>query len=130
MNKQTLEQIYYINRELKMWERELERLRLRSPVNSPIPRNGSSGGLSDPTARNAEQLIEVESYVKHKAQQLQTARDNAMKLIWEIPDSLTRMIVFYRCVSLFNWRRVAYEVGGNNTENGVRMIYNRFMANL
>lgn len=128
--KQTLEQIYYINRELKMWERELERLKLRSPVNSPIPRNGSGSGISDPTARNAERIIEVESYIKYKAQQLQDARDEAMRLIWEIPDSLTRMIVFYRCVSLMSWRRVAYEVGGGNTENGVRMIYNRFMANL
>lgn len=128
--KQTLEQIYYINRELKMWERELERLRLHSPVNSPITRNGSSSGLSDPTARNAERLIEVESYVKHKAQQLQTARDEAMKLIWEIPDSLTRMIVFYRCVSLFNWKRVAYEVGGNNTEESVRKVYKRFFDSL
>lgn len=128
--KQTLEQIYYINRELKMWERELERLKLRSPVNSPIPRNGSGYDISDPTARNAERLIEAESYVKCKAGQLQAARDEAIRFIWKIPDSLTRMIVFYRCVSLMSWRRVAYEVGGGNTENGVRMIYNRFMASL
>lgn len=129
--KQTLEQIYYINRELKMWERELERLRLRSPVSSPaLHIVGASNRISNPTAQYVERVIEVESYVKCKAQQLQNARDEAMKLIWEIPDSLTRMIVFYRCVSLMSWRRVAYEVGGGNTENGVRMIYNRFMANL
>lgn len=128
--KQTLEQIYYINRELKMWERELERLRLRSPVCSANPRAGNSSAVSDPTARNAERACEIEDYIAQKAEQLQTARDEAMKLIWEIPNSLTRMIVFYRCVSLFNWKRVAYEVGGNNTEESVRKVYKRFFDSL
>ena len=50
--------------------------------------------------------------------------------IYDIPDSLTRQIVYYRCVSLFGWTRVAYEVGGNNSPDGVRMIYNRFMDKL
>lgn len=130
INKQILEQIYYINRELKMWEHELERLKMRSPVTSPTPRTGSDNNISDPTARIAERRIEIESYVKFKAEQLQAARDEAMRLIWEIPDSLTRMIVFYRCVSLMNWRRVAYEVGGGNSEESVRQVYSRFMKKL
>lgn len=130
MTKQSLEQIYYINRELKMWEHELELLKMRSPVASPKPKAGSGSGISDPTARIAERRVEVESYIKFKAEQLQAARDEAVKFIWEIPDSLTRMIVFYRCVSLMSWRRVAYEVGGGNTENGVRMAYKRFIDKL
>lgn len=130
MTRQSLEQIYYINRELKMWEHELERLKMRSPVTSPIPKTGSGSNKSDPTARIVERRIEVENYVKFKAEQLQAARDEAVEFIWSIPDSLTRMIVFYRCVSLMSWRRVAYEVGGGNTENGVRMSYKRFMDKL
>lgn len=129
-DKQTLEQIYYINRELKMWEHELERLKMRSPVASPSPRIGTVSGISDPTARIAERRIEIESYIKFKTEQLQAARDEAMKFIWEIPDSLTRMIVFYRCVSLMSWRRVAYEVGGGNSEESVRKIYTRFFEKI
>ena len=60
----------------------------------------------------------------------QQQRDKAVVYIYGIPDSLTRQIVYYRCVSLFSWRRVAYEVGGNNTEDGVRKIYSRFMDKL
>lgn len=130
MTRQSLEQIYYINRELKMWEHELERLKMRSPVASPTPRTGTGSGMSDPTARFAERRIEIESYIKFKAEQLQAARDEAVKFIWEIPDSLTRMIVFYRCVSLMSWRRVAYEVGGGNSEESVRQVYSRFMKKL
>lgn len=130
MNRKILEQVYYINRELKMWEHELERLKMRSPVASPTPRTGSGSSISDLTARIAERRIEIESYIKFKADQLQTARDEAMRLIWDIPDSLTRMIVFYRCVSLMSWRRVAYEVGGGNSEESVRQVYSRFMKKL
>lgn len=130
MTKQSLEQIYYINRELKMWEHELERLKMRSPITSPMPKIGSGSNRSDPTARIAERRIEVENYVKFKTEQLQAARDEAVEFIWSIPDSLTRMIVFYRCVSLMSWRRVAYEVGGNNSEETVRQAYSRFMKKL
>lgn len=130
MTKQSLEQIYYINRELKMWERELERLKMRSPVTSPVPKIGSGSNKSDPTARIAERRIEAENYIKLKSEELQAARDEAVEFIWSIPDSLTRMIVFHRCVSLMSWRRVAYEVGGGNTEESVRKTYARFFDKL
>lgn len=37
MIREELEQIYYLHRELRMWEQELERLRCRSLVRSPQP---------------------------------------------------------------------------------------------
>lgn len=126
MTKQEIEQIYYINRELKMWEKELDRLKKRSPVTSPMPHNGSGYSISNPTAEISERKIELGDYIKRKADELQKARDEAVRFVWSIPDSLTRMIIFYRCVSLMSWRRVAYEVGGNNTEGSVKQAYRRF----
>lgn len=130
MTKQQLEQIYYTARELQMWERELERLKARSPVSSPLPRNGSGGSISNPTAKKAERVISLEDKIRELKERLQTERDEAVQFIITIPNSITRMVVYYRCVSLMNWRRVAYEVGGNNSADGVRMIYNRFVEKL
>ena len=130
MTKSDLEQIYYLNRELKMWETELERVRCKSLVGSPLPGNSHGSGVSDKVADRAERIIELENRIIAKRDEIQRLRDEAVAYIESIPDSLTRQIVYYRCVSLMNWRRVAYEVGGNNTPDGVRMIYNRFMERI
>ena len=127
MTKAELEQIYYLNRELKMCETELERVRCKSLVGSPLPGNSHGSGVSDKVADRAERIIELENRIIAKRDEIQRLLDEAVEYIYSIPDSLTRQIIYYRCVSLMSWRRVAYEVGGNNTPDGVRMIYNRFM---
>ena len=130
MTKAELEQIYYLNRELKMWETELERVRCKSLVGSPLPGVSHGSGVSDKVADRAERIIELENRIIAKRDEIQRLRDEAVEYIYSIPDSLTRQIIYYRCVSLMSWRRVAYEVGGNNTPDGVRMIYNRFMEQI
>lgn len=130
MTKAELEQIYYLNRELKLWETELERVRCKSLVGSPLPGNSHGSGVSDKVADRAERIIELENRIIAKRDEIQRLRDEAVEYIYGIPDSLTRQIIYYRCVSLMSWRRVAYEVGGNNSPDGVRMIYNRFMNKL
>lgn len=55
----------------------------------------------------AEQIIEVE------------------KFIASIKESHTRRIVELRVVEGLSWREVAEEIGGGNTENGVKKIYSR-----
>ena len=130
MTKPELEQIYYLNRELKLWETELERVRCKSLVGSPLPGNSHGSGVSDKVADRAGRIIELENRIIAKRDEIQRLRDEAVEYIYSIPDSLTRQIIYYRCVSLMSWRRVAYEVGGNNTPDGVRMIYNRFMERI
>lgn len=130
MTKTDLEQIYCLNRELKLWETELERVRCKSLVGSPLPGNSHGSGVSDKVADRAERIIELENRIIAKRDEIQRLRDEAIEYIYSIPDSLTRQIIYYRCVSLMSWRRVAYEVGGNNTPDGVRMIYNRFMEQI
>lgn len=130
MTKSELEQIYYLNRELKMWEDELVRLRARSLVASPLPNTSHGSEISDKVAQRTEREIELENRIQAKRDEIQELRNQAVAYITTIPDSLTRMIVYYRCVSLFGWRRVAYEIGGSNTAESVRQIYSRFMRNL
>lgn len=130
MTKTELEQIYWLNRELRMWESELEKLRGRSLVASPLPGTSHGTGILDKVAQRAEREIELENIIQAKRDEIQELRNKAVAYITTIPDSLTRMIVYYHCVSLFGWRRVAYEVGGKNTPDGVRMAYNRFMERI
>lgn len=126
MTKAELEQIYYLNRELKMWEDELARLKARSLVASPLPSTSHGSGISDKVAQRTEREMELEGRIQAKRDEIQDLRDRAVSYILTVQDSLMRQILFYYCVSLFGWKRVAYEIGGNNTPDGVRMMYNRF----
>ncbi len=130
MTKSDLEQIYYLSRELKLWETELERIKCRSLVQSPLPGAVHGSGISDKVAEQAERTLDLEERIKAKREEIRQLRDEAVRFIYGIPDSLTRQIVYYHCVSLMGWRRVAYEVGGGNTEENVRQIYSRFMRSL
>lgn len=127
MTRETLKRAAYLNRELKMWERELELLRKSSTVRSSLPGTTTEINEFDPTADIAKRRVEVEERIREMKDRIQAEHCEVMKFIAEIPDSLVRMIVYCRCVKLMTWRRIAFEVGGGNTENGVRMIYSRFV---
>ena len=127
MTRDELEQIYYLNRELRVLERELERICGQSLIQSPLPNSSHGSGVSDKVGRLAQKRVDTEQLIRDKKSEIQHQRDKAHEYIYNIPDSLTRQVVYYRCVSLMSWKRVAYEVGGNNTPDGVRMLYNRFM---
>lgn len=47
--------------------------------------------------------------------------------IYTIPDSNVRQIARFRFVDGFSWKEVAQRMGGGNTEDGVRMMFNRYM---
>ncbi len=129
MTRSDLEQIYYLNRELNMWERELERLRCRSLVGSPVPGAVRGSGVADKVGDTAERIITLEEKIAAKRMELQAMHNAALEFICAIPDSLTRQIVYSRCVELMSWRKVAVEVGGDNTEESVKKIYYRFFKN-
>ena len=128
MTRNDLEQIYYLSRELRLLERELERLRGRSLIASPLPSTSRGSGVSDKVGSLAQRRVDLERLVLDKQRDIQAQRDRAMNFIYQIPDSLTRQVVYYRCVSLMSWRAVSREV--NNTEDNVRQIYSRFMRKL
>ncbi len=125
MTKKELEQIYYLSREIKMWEQEIEVLTARY-LAAPQETANINGGISNKVAAVTEKKIILENKIRTRQDEMQKARDNAIEYILTIPDSLTRMVIYYRCIKLMSWKRVACEVGGYNTPDGVRKIYTRF----
>lgn len=128
MTKKELNQIYYINREIKMWRRELEKLENKSLVKSqeitdmPGGRNGK-----DNTADIAIKKADIEAIIKGLLSEANISRYKIMKYLCNVDDSLMRQIIFLRRVSCLPWSVVAEEVGGENTEDSVRMSFNRYV---
>ncbi|QAT43452.1 hypothetical protein [Aminipila luticellarii] len=128
MTKEELEQIYHLNNEIKMWQRELERLRCKSIVGSPeitgMPRGNNT---SDPTAGLVASIEECEKIIEGKLAEIQFTRKKVIEYINNIEDSYMRQVVFYRNCSLMTWKQVAHEIGQGYTSESVRQSYCRFI---
>ena len=128
MTKEELSQIYYLNREIKMWQKELERLECQSLLKGQQLSGMPGGrGSSDRVGDLAVKKTDIQLIIEGKLKEIQLQRERIIEYINSIEDSLMRQIVFYRNVSCMNWRQVAAEVGGNNTEDGIRKLYDRFL---
>lgn len=128
LTKDELKQIYYINKEIQMWQRELEKIRsqglVKSPTISDMPKGGQKFDISDYVSA----IADYEAVIRGLLAKVQIQRKKIIEYIEGLDDSLMKQIIFYRCVSCMTWQEVADAVGGNNTENSVKKAYSRFLA--
>lgn len=131
MTLKDLSQLYYLNREIKMDQQRLEELRAKasapgSPNYDGMPKSPSYKNRLE--FYNAE-IVDLEVIIHAKITQCLHERNRLERYIANIPDSLTRQIFQLRFIDGLSWLQVAYSVGGNNTEQGVKMICYRYIKN-
>lgn len=128
--KHKLSQIYWLNKEKKMWQRELDRINNQSlakgqDYTKERTLTGSSiGGKQEHVAGDKDELKRL---IDEQQKKIDAEEKRMMEYILTIEDSLLRQIVHYRCVCLLPWNVVAMEIGGGNTADSVRMQFKRFM---
>lgn len=124
MTREELKQIYYINKEIKMWQRELDRLQCKSLIGGQSLDGMPKGsGTSDKVADLAIEKEEIREIINGKLAEIQVQRKRIMNYINGVEDSLLRQIMFLRNVSCMSWKQIANELGSN--ENCVKQIYSR-----
>lgn len=129
MTKKELEQIYYLTREINMWQKELDNLVNKSKVSSPeltgLPEG--KGTTGDRVGNTASRIADLSQKIRDKKAELELLRTNITEYIMSIDDSLIRQIIKLRCIDLKSWTRIAIEVGGYNTADSVRKCYERYI---
>jgi len=124
LTKEELKQIYYLNKEVKMWQKELERLQCMSLIKGQqITGMPHVPGVSDKVGDLATTIADIEAIIRGKLAEIQIQRRKIIEYINSIDDSLLRQIMFLRNVSCMTWGQVAREL--NSTENCVKQIYSR-----
>lgn len=127
VTKEELSQIYYLNKELRMWQKELENLECQSLLRGQqLTGMPFVSGTSDKTGDIATTMADIKSIIIGKQKEIQIQKKKIMTYIEQIEDSYMRQIIFYRCVSCMSWNSVAQEIGGNNTEDSVKQAFHRF----
>lgn len=130
MSRKELERIFYLKKELSMWQDRLRELQYDIAL-SPKVIDGmpfqNTNSTSDPTQQKAIRLAEVSNVIKGKIAEIQFSIAEIEKFIISIDDSLIRMIIEYRCVNLLKWEEIAGRLGEGYTAESVRQTYHRFV---
>lgn len=129
MTLKELSQLYYLNREI---ERDQERLeKLRASVSAPGAPNydgmPKSPSFENRLERYIAEIVDLEAIIQAKITQCLHERNRLERYIAEIPDSLTRQIFQLRFINGLTWTQIAFNVGGGNTEEGVRKRVYRYL---
>ena len=132
VTSQELKQLYYLNRELSMWQTELDKLRCKSLIGSPQwdkpPCYG--GGTSDKVGDRAVAEADIIAIIEGKKAEINLKKAGILTYIANIDDSLTRQIFYYRHVACKSWAAVAQAIGGGNTQASVKMAYKRYLKQI
>ena len=124
MTKEELKQIYYINKEILMWQKELDRLQCKPLVKGQeITDMPFGSGTSDKVADLAIEIVDTKAVIKGMLAEIQIQRRKIIDYIEGIDDSLLRQVMFLRNVSCMSWNQVANELG--KTETCVKKLYSR-----
>ncbi len=133
MTKKDLEKVYWLKRELKMWEKRLEELRADMSQDS-VEHDGMPHSVTNkivsPTESKAILLADHEELIRGKLAEIRMAIREVEAFIVGIEDPLIRQIVEQRCVYCLSWDDVAVKIGKQATPDNVRQMYHRFLQTI
>lgn len=142
MTKRELSQIYYLNREIEMQQRQiddleahLQGLKLATTVSGSNPEFPFTkqifrvGGatMNGRYVETYEKIIELRALIRINQERCTREYNRLIQEINSISDSLMRQILTYRYISCFPWVQVAAHIGGGNTADSVRKAHDRFL---
>lgn len=126
MTKEKINELYKLNREAKMWQRELERLQCKSLVKGQeITGMPFVTGASDRVGELATTMADIEMVIRGILAKIQIQRKNIIEYIENIDDPELRQILYLRSVSCMNWYQIAKELGEGYSADAVKQRYYR-----
>lgn len=126
MTKKELEQIFDICKEIKMWQRELDRLKYQSAIKSPNL-SGMPRSTDKDFGRDQEIKADTEKVIKGLCAKAELHRVKVLDYIENIEDSLERQIIYFKCACNMRFWEIGREV--RMSESGVKSIYYRHFKN-
>lgn len=129
MTLKELSQLYYLSCEIERDSERLAELKLKASSSGSSNYDGmsKSPGYENRLERYITEIVDLEAIIQEKRTRCLHERKRLEQYISEIPDSLTRLIFQLRFIDGFSWVRVAFSIGGGNTEESVRKRVYRYL---
>lgn len=129
MTLKELSQLYYLSREIEMDHNRLEKMKASASGSfSPNITGIASGGNCDNRIERLDaEIVELEGIISEKIIKCMHERNRLERYIADIPDSLTRQIFTMRFLQGWPWIKIAFSVGGGNTDDSVKKTCYRYL---
>lgn len=137
MTKDQLDQYLALKKEVGLLEREIDLLRNRSSEVvtdvvsgscSTYPYTRRTFSISGLSIRDLDKLESKLQRLQDRRQRISNAADEIDQFIDQVSDSQIRQILYFKYLKGMSWRQVARQLGGKNTEDGVRKKVERYFA--
>ena len=126
MTAKELKSIYYLDKELKMWQEELQRIIDEArPKAQPITGMPHGNAITNPTLDAAQELAETTNVINGIIAKINIEKKKIYKYIANIDDSYIRQVIELRNVQLLSWPTIAARLG--TSEYSVKKMYYRFL---
>lgn len=86
--------------------------------------------VKSPTEDKAIKMAELSKKIEERIEEIQHAKLEMELTISELTDPILKLAIFYHCINLYSWNDTAAKIGGNQTAEGVRKMYSRFLQTL
>ena len=126
MTKKQLQELKHMNVQLRLLREHLVELNASIGITA-APQDGQPKGnrVSSPVETQAIEIEDQIAKIKKLETQLVAAKTEAWDFIETIEDAMLRNIIILRFVDGKSWFDVSQAIGGNATEDGCRMYFNR-----
>ena len=128
MTKKELSQLYYLNREIEEQQRRLAELEtVATSCTATITGLPRTSGMADKIAKYAIEIADLKALLDLNLKKCFYELNRLNRYIQSVDDSQMRMILSLRYINGYNWRQIAFSIGGGNTEKGIQMMVKRFL---
>ena len=128
MTARELKNLYYLKKEIKEQQRRLAELEVAATnCSSKITGLPSGEGISDKVGKYAAKIADLKTLLELNLEKSFYELNRLDRFIQSIEDSLLRQIMVYRFVNGYSWSKIAFQIGGNNTPDGLRIKMMRFL---
>ena len=129
MTIKELSQLFYLNREIEMCQKQLADLEMRrgliAVMIDGMPH--AKGVTKSQVEELAAEIVDLQAIIHAKQIECLHERNRLERYIAGIPDALTRQVFEYRFANCLPWSQVAACIGGDNTADSVRMTCRRYL---
>jgi len=134
MTRKELESVYYLKKQLRMWQGRIAELQADIAISSK-PIDGmpfaNTNEVTSPTETKAIELVEVAKVIEGKISEIKITIAEIEKFIVNVDDPIISQILEYRCIKLMTWNEIAIKLGASYSAENARQMYHRYItANL
>lgn len=128
MDQKKLYRLFYLPKQIEHTRREIQRIKERLTAISPsLTGMPHGGGVYDKIGEGVPELVDKKAQLERMVHGYEAEENEIERWIDEIEDLHLQLIVRLRFKDKMSWQEVAMEAGGNNTEDSVRKLVDRYI---